>query len=334
MKPKSKTVGVLLQFFFGEFLPNQKNASTQTISSYRDTFILLLRFIKDRSGIAPEQIAIPDLDVAIILAFLDHLESERKNCVSSRNARLAAIRSFFRMVALRSPESIGHCNQILSIPTKRTDRKLVLSLSKDEMEALLAVHDTGCWSGRRDSVLLLTLYNTGARVSELMKLEQKQVTFGSTSFLRLYGKGRKERTVPLWARTSRVLRSWFAELSVFETALAFPNAQGKQLTRNGLDYILQQAVLRASSKCPSLQQKNVTPHTIRHTTATHLLQAGADVAIIALWLGHESMDTTRKYLEADLATKQKALNALSAPAISKTKKFKPSDKILDYLSGL
>jgi site-specific recombinase XerD len=191
MNSRSKNVGILLQFFFAEFLPKQKNASAQTISSYRDTFVLLLRFIRDTSGIAPEQIAIRDLSAAIVLAFLDHLESERKNSIRSRNARLAAIRSFFRMVALRSPESINDCNQVLSIPTKRADRKLVSVLTKEEIEALLAVHDTACWSGRRDIALLLTLYNSGARVSEIVKLGQKQVDFGATSFLRIHGKGRK-----------------------------------------------------------------------------------------------------------------------------------------------
>lgn len=335
MNATSKNMGAQLQFFFAEFLPKQKNVSTHTIASYRDTFVLLLRFIQVRSGKAPEQLSVIDLDVPTILAFLDHLEYDRKNCIRSRNARLAAIRSFYHMVAFRSPESISHCHQVLSIPTKRTERQLVLSLTKEEIDALLAVSDTASWSGRRERALLLTLYNSGARVSEIVKLEQKHVVFGHTSFIRLYGKGRKERTVPLWTRTSRILRSWFDELSAADTMLAFPSSQGRALTRNGLDYILQQAVSKASIDCASLREKNVTPHTIRHTTATHLLQAGVDTAVIALWLGHESIDTTRIYLEADLATKEKALNALSAPGTAKSfAKLKPTDKILAFLSGL
>jgi site-specific recombinase XerD len=203
------------------------------------------------------------------------------------------------------------------------------------MNALLAVQDLTQWSGRRDHALLLTLYNSGARVSEIAALEQSQVCFGTTTFLRLRGKGRKERTVPLWSKTARMLQSWFQELARCNNTLVFPSAQGKKLTRNGVNYILQQSVTRALVDCPSLREKKVTPHTLRHTTATHLLQAGVDTSVIALWLGHESTETTHVYLEADLATKEQALSTLAPPGTAGTiRKFKAKDKVLAFLATL
>ncbi len=209
------------------------------------------------------------------------------------------------------------------------------SLSREEIDALLAVQDLTQWNGRRDHALLLTFYNSGARVSEIVALEQAQVCFGATTFLRLYGKGRKERTVPLWPKTSRMLQSWFNELGRYGVKLAFPSAQGKKLTRNGVNYILQQSVTKASVNCPSLCKIRITPHVLRHTTATHLLQAGVDTSVIALWLGHESTETTHVYLEADLATKERALNVLAPPGSLRTiKRFKAQDKVLAFLSAL
>lgn len=333
MKRDSSLIGALLQNFFVEFLCTQKRVSPQTIASYRDTFRLLLQFVNEKHGIAPAAIRIADLDVPVILSFLDHLEQSRQNSVRSRNVRLAAIHSFFRVVALRDPASVNQSSRILAIPTKRCDRQLVKALSREEMDAVLSAPDLEQSSGRRDHALLLTLYNSGARVSEIIALEQSQVIFGTSNFLLLHGKGRKERTVPLWSKTARVLRAWFSELADCQSTLAFPNARGGMLTRNGADYILQQAVTRAAPACLSLRFKKITPHMVRHSTASHLLQSGVDISVIALWLGHESTETTNVYLEADLATKERALNKL-APAGSEIPRFKAKDEVLAFLETL
>jgi integrase/recombinase XerD len=281
-----------LQSFVVEYLCTQKRASPQTIARSRDTFRLLLEFLRDTHSIEPAAAGVADLDVPVLLAFLDHLEHMRHNSIRSRHVRLAAIRSCFRRVALRDPASVHHAARVLAMPVKRADRQVVKALSRAEMDAILAVPELGHWSGRRDHARLLTLYNRGARVSELTALEQAQCRFGTQSFLQLHGKGRKERTVPLWPTTARTLPAWFRELSGGQTRLAFPSARGRRLTRNGVDDILPQVVARAAVTCPSLRDKHVTPHTLRHTTATHLLQSGVDLAMIALWLGHESTETT------------------------------------------
>jgi site-specific recombinase XerD len=289
--------------------------------------------MRDKYKVEPAAVSIKDLEVPVILSFLDHLEQARHNSVRSRNLRLAAIRSFFRLVALRDPASVSQAAQVLAIPVKRTDRQLVKALTRAEMEALLAAPDLSQWSGRRDHALLLTLYNSGARVSEITALEQSQFCFGAQSFLHLHGKGRKERAVPLWTKTARALQAWLRELSGRQTSLAFVSARGRKLTRNGVDYILQQAVEQAVGECPSLRDKKITPHVLRHTTATHLLQSGVDISVIALWLGHESIETTHVYLEADLSTKERALNKL-APAGAEVPRFKAKDEVLAFLATL
>jgi integrase/recombinase XerD len=333
MKQNSTQIGPLLQNFFVDYLCNQKRVSPQTIASYRDTFRLLLEFIRDKHRIEPAAVSIKNLDVEVILSFLDHLEQSRHNSIRSRNLRLAAIRSFFRLVALRDPAQVSHAARVLAIPVKRTDRRLIKAITREEMEAILSAPDLSQWSGRRDHALLLTLYNSGARVSEITALEQSQFCFGAQSFLRFQGKGRKERAVPLWTKTARALQSWFRELSGRETNLAFVSARGRKLTRNGVDYILQQAVEKAVNECPSLRDKKITPHVLRHTTATHLLQSGVDISVIALWLGHESIETTHIYLEADLTTKERALNKL-APAGAEVPRFKAKDEVLAFLATL
>jgi len=333
MKQDSNQIGPLLQNFFVEYLCNQKRVSPQTIASYRDTFRLLLEFIRDKHRIEPAAVSIKNLDVEVILSFLDHLEQSRHNSIRSRNLRLAAIRSFFRLVALRDPAQVSHAARVLAIPVKRTDRRLIKAITREEMEAILSAPDLSQWSGRRDHALLLTLYNSGARVSEITALEQSQFCFGAQSFLRFQGKGRKERAVPLWTKTARALQTWFRELSGRETNLAFVSARGRKLTRNGVDYILQQAVEQAVNECPSLRDKKITPHVVRHTTATHLLQSGVDISVIALWLGHESIETTHIYLEADLTTKERALNKL-APAGAEVPRFKAKDEVLAFLAAL
>src|SRR5262244_362629 len=333
MKQDANQIGPLLQNFFVEYLCNQKRVSPQTIASYRDTFRLLLEFMRNKHGIEPAAVSIKNLDVEVILSFLDHLEQSRHNSIRSRNLRLAAIRSFFRLVALRDPAQVSHAARVLAIPVKRTDRRLIKAITREEMEAILSAPDLSQWSGRRDHALLLTLYNSGARVSEITALEQSQFCFGAQSFLRFQGKGRKERAVPLWTKTARALQTWFRELSGRETNLAFVSARGRKLTRNGVDYILQQAVEQAVNECPSLRDKKITPHVVRHTTATHLLQSGVDISVIALWLGHESIETTHIYLEADLTTKERALSKL-APAGVEVPRFKAKDEVLAFLATL
>lgn len=329
----SALLGPLVQAFFVDHLLQHKRASPQTVSAYRDTFRLLLGFLRSTRQLEPVAVRLADLDALTLLAFLDHLEQHRHNSVRSRNARLATLRSFFRFIALRSPEALDAATRVLAIPTKRTDRRLVGSLTREEMEALLAGPDRTAWAGRRDHALLLTLYNTGARVSELVALRRSEVSFALTSSLTLHGKGRKERAVPLWPQTARVLKAWFRELGETSAEFAFPNARGRPLTRHGVGYLLTQAVHRARIPCPSLGTKRVSPHVIRHTTAMHLLQSEVDPATIALWLGHESVETTHMYVEADLATKERALEKL-APLGPEARRFKADDDLLRFLTTL
>ena len=329
----SSLIAPHLQVFFADYLCQQRRLSPQTIVSCRDTFRLLLTFLRDQTGIEPSALQLADMDAPAVLSFLNYLEQERGNSIRSRNIRLSAIRSFFRLVALRDPDSIGIVTRVLAIPTKREDRKLIGYLTRTEIQALLATQDSSKWSGRRDYALLLTLYNSGARVSEITALRRQQVCFGASTFLQLTGKGRKERTVPLWPETARVLKAWFEELGDDAGQIAFPNARGKALSREGVDYLLKQAVHRAMPDCPSLATKNITPHLIRHTTALHLLQAGVDIATIALWLGHESIETTHVYLEADLTLQEQALEKLD-PIEGGWQRFQADDSLLAFLASL
>ena len=322
-----------LQAFFADYLCQQKRRSPQTILSCRDTFRLWLTFLRDHTGMEPSALRMADLDAPAVLSFLHYLEQQRGNSVRSRNIRLSAIRSFFRLVALRAPESIGIVTRVLAIPMKREDRKLIGYLTRSEMQALLAAPDHSKWSGRRDYALLLTLYNSGARVSEVTTLKRGQICFGASTFVQLLGKGRKERTVPLWPETAQVLKGWFEELGEDTGPMAFPNARGKALSREGVDYLLQQAIQRAIPACPSLATKHITPHVVRHTTAMHLLQAGVDIATLALWLGHESIETTHVYLQADLARQEQALEKLD-PLAGDWKRFHADDPLLTFLNAL
>ena len=329
----STLVGPLLQAFFTEYLVAQKRLSTETIASYRDTFRLLLRSAHRETGVEPVALTIAQLDVQRILRFLEMLEKERKNSIVSRNLRLTAIRSFFRFVALRDPASAGTATRVLAIPTKRTDTKVREYLTREEVEAILAVLDQKQWLGRRNYALLLTMYNTGARVSEMTALRQDQVSLESKGNVQLHGKGRKERQVPLWSRTTHVLRAWFAELAQIGTALAFPTRQGEPLSRFAIHLLLRKAADRAAAECSSLRKKKVSPHQLRHGTAMALLESGVDLAVIALWLGHESIETTNVYLHSNLAMKERALEKL-APAGAAFRRFKADDTVLAFLDSL
>lgn len=325
--------GSLIQYFFSEHLREHRAASPNTMDAYRDTFRLLLNYVHGQRGITPSSIQLKDLDGPMILDFLDYLEQAKGSTVCSRNARLAAIRSFFRYAILKDPECISVATRVLAIPVKRTQRKLVGYLTRPEMQAILDAPDRSTWSGRRDHALLLAFYNTGARLSEMTSLKRSQVVIGATSFVHLHGKGRKDREVPLWASTARVLRTWFQECAGIADDVAFPNARGGQLSSDGVSYILRQSVKVACPNCASLTRKRITPHLLRHTTAMHLLQSGVDISVIALWLGHESIETTHMYMEADMAIKEKALERL-IPAGGDSRRFKPDDALLAFLASL
>jgi integrase/recombinase XerD len=333
MTPRDALIAPHVQAFFAQHLAQHKRVSPQTMASYRDTFRLFLTFVKETTGKEPSTLHVADLDAPIVLQFLDYLEHQRGNAIRSRNMRLAAIRSLARFLALRAPEHLAIVTRVLAIPSKRADKKLIGYLTRAEVEALLAAPDRACWSGRRDHALLLTLYNSGARVSEVTTLQRTQVCFGTPTFLQLTGKGRKERTVPLWPQTSRMLQAWFAELGEDGGRTAFPNTRGRPLSRDGVAHLLQRAVHKAAAVCPSLRTKQITPHVLRHTTALHLLQAGVDIAVIALWLGHESLETTHVYLEIDLAHKEQALHKL-APIEGPMARFTAPDPLLAFLTSL
>ena len=323
----------LVQCFFTQYLCEHKQVSPRTVTAYRDTFRLLFAFLQERTGHPPSDLKISDLDAPEVLAFLDHLEKARENSARSRNARLSAIRSFFKYASVRDVEHLAIVNRVLAIPNKRAVRPMITFLTRSEMDTILLTMDRETWLGSRDHALLLTMYNTGARASELINLKCGQISFGSPTMVQLHGKGRKDRSVPLWPQTSRVLQQWFRVLQATEGSLAFPSIRSTVLSADGLAYLLQHAVAKAIPKCPDLAHKRVTPHVIRHTTAMHLLQAGVDIAVIALWLGHEGIETTHGYVEADLELKQRALDKLT-PTSGKVSRFKPGDSLLAFLSGL
>jgi|SRR5438445_829835 len=323
----------LLQDFFADRLIQQRSASPQTIASYRDTFRLLLQFAHRHSKIAPCDFVLTDLNAPFILAFLRHLELDRHNGARTRNIRLAALRSFLKYASLQDIRALPVIQRALAIPMKRFDRILVGFLSREEIQAILEAPDPSLWCGLRDRVLLATLYNTGARVSEVIGLRVGDVVLGTTSSIRILGKGRKERTVPLWPSTSRQIRAWLKRIDAAPQRSLFPNRSSSPMTRSNVTDRLRIATIAAAQKCPGLLKRKISPHVVRHSTAMHLLQSGVDLSVIALWLGHESPATTHTYLEADLAMKESALNHLRPPNI-KEARFKPPDRLLHFLASL
>ena len=323
----------LLQGFFCHYLIQQRQASPQTLRGYRDTFRLLLRFCEHYRGQPISELVLADLDAPLILAFLEDLETQRHNKVRSRNTRLAAIRSFLHYVALQEPSALPRIQSVLAIPMKRYDRPLVGCVSREEMEAILQAPDNQTWSGQRDRALLMTLYNTGARVSEIIAVRRIDLEIGQGQALHLHGKGRKERVVPLWKRTTRLLNAWSSRIGPEPQQPLFPNRFGQPLTRSGVTARLKQAVTTAAERFPSLKDKPISPHWVRHSTALHLLQAGVDITVIALWLGHERIETTHQYLEADLKMKERALATLQPPNIT-TSRYRPSNTLLAFLDSL
>jgi len=328
-----KSLGRLLQDFFCQRLINQLRASHQTVASYRDTFRLLLKFAEQKIGKQITKLDLSDLDVTLVLAFLDYLEVERLNNIRSRNTRLAAIRSFLHYAGLQDPSALSTIQRVFAIPMKRFDQPAMSFLSLEEVEFIIEAPDLHTWSGRRDRTLLGTMYNTGARVSEVIALKCIDVENIQCTAVHLHGKGRKERIVPVWKRTSRSLRQWLLQIDQQPHSPLFPNRTGKAMTRSGVEKQLQAAVAKAREQCPSLRDKNVSPHTLRHTTALHLLQAGVDLSVIALWLGHESIATTHAYMQANLEMKKCALDKMKEPK-SCNVRFKPSKDVLAFLDSL
>ena len=323
----------LVQEFFLERLVNQRNASSQTIAAYRDSFRLLLDFVKRRLGKTPERMTLADLGPSTILAFLDHLERERHNTIRSRNARLAAIRSFLHFVAFKEPTALPLVQRVLAIPMKRFDKPLLGFVSREEMQAILEAPDGQRWSGHRDRTMFATLYNAGARVSEITAVRVGDVMLAGTGSVHLHGKGRRDRTVPLWRTTAAQIRRWLPRINQEPDHFLFPNASGARMTRAAVAARLRLAVARAALQCPSLGKRRVSPHTFRHSTAMHMLQAGVDITLIALWLGHESPTTTHSYVEADLEMKERALKVVQPPEIRRTR-YRPPDRLLHFLQTL
>ena len=322
-----------LEAFFTERLITQRRASPRTVAAYRDTFRLLLGFAQRRISEAPSELDIDHLDAPLIGAFLDHLEHERSNSVRTRNARLAAIHSLFRYAALRHPEHAALIQRVLSIPPKRFDRALLSFLTKDEVDAILAAPDRSGWIGRRDHALLMVAIQTGLRVSELTALRCSDVTLTTAAHVRCHGKGRKQRCTPLTAQTVAVLRVWLDERNGAPSDPLFPSRRGTPLSTDAVGFLVAKYATSATQHCLSLQAKHVTPHVLRHTSAMLLREAGVDISVIALWLGHESIESTQIYLHADLALKERAL-ARTAPTGTTPGRYRPPDALLAFLDSL
>jgi site-specific recombinase XerD len=323
----------LLQGFFTERLLQQRCASPHTVAAYRNCFRLLLRFATARLGRSPSELLLADLDAALIAAFLDHLEHDRGNSPRTRNARLAAIHAFFRYVSLTEPAHALQCQRVLAIPSKRFERRLVEFLVEEEVTALLEAPDSSTWIGRRDRALLLLAVRTGLRVGEITALRRQDVILGRGAHVRCQGKGRKLRCTPLGHDVVKVLEAWLKENPTSSDHPVFPSSRGGHLSPDAVEYLVAKHIATARRRCCSLVDRRVTPHTLRHTAAMRLLQGGVDCSVIALWLGHESIETTHVYLHADLALKEKAL-ARTHPSGVKPGRYRPGDALLQFLEAL
>lgn len=323
----------LVQQFFVQRLMQQLHASPCTVASYRDTFRLLLAFTHRQLGKQPSDLLLEDLNSELILSFLSYLEVERHNTIRTRNARFAAIRSFMGYVAFQEPSALAVTQSVLAIPMKRFEHPLIGYLSREHIEAILAAPDRTTWTGQRDRVMLATLYNSGARVSELTGMLVGDLTLEPSASVRIRGKGRKERSIPLWPDTAAQLKRWLRAYPRATEQPLFPNRSGGQLTRIGMTERLKLAAKSAAEQYPELRKRRIFPHLFRHSIAMHMLQAGVDITVIALWLGHESTATTHRYIEADLAMKEKALLSLCAPSQT-TLRYKAKDDVLQFLQSL
>lgn len=326
-------VAPTLQAFFSDRLLREREASPHTVASYRDTIRLLLTFASQRAGKQPSALAFEDLDATVISGFLDHLEHDRGCGPRTRNTRLAAIRSLFRYAGLRHPEHAALIERVLAIPLKRHDHPLLCFLNEQELDALLDAPDRDCWTGRRDHTMLMLAAQTGLRASELTGLTCADVHLQTGAHVHTIGKGRRARITPLTKVTTAALRTWLAERAGSPPDPLFPTRTGNALTRDALARRLTKHTAHARAGCPSLHQKTVTPHTLRHTAAMRLLHAGIDTSVIALWLGHQQLQTTQTYIRADLSLKEQAL-VRTAPLDSKPGRYRPPDTLLRFLEQL
>jgi site-specific recombinase XerD len=321
-----------LQAFFTARLTQQRNASPHTVVAYRRSFYLLLAFIHEHSGKEPSRLDFADLSAPVVAAFLQHLETERANSIRSRNARLAAIHSFFRFAATRHPEHAEDIQRVLAIPHKRSQRMDIIHLDHREIVSLLAAPNRSTWYGRRDYALLLVIIQTGLRLTELTALKIQDVHLGGGAHVRCLGKGRKDRCTPLSQQTVAVLRNWLREHGGMPGDPLFPTRRGCSLSPDAVESLVAEHARTAARNCPSLRGKRVTPHVLRHTNAMQLLRAGVDTATIALWLGHERVQTTDIYLHADMALKEKALARLT-PLSAKVGRYRAPDALMRFLAG-
>ena len=330
----SPSFAALVQAYFAEYLTQQRALSAQTIAAYRDAFVLFLGFAESRLNKSPAAMALADITPELIMAFLDHLEHQRHNSVRSRNARLAALRSFMKFAARRDVSSLQVIECALGVPVKRFERPMIGYLSREEMLAVIGTPNE-TWLSQRDHVLLLLLYNTGARVSEITGVKVGDVVLDAgASCVHLHGKGRKQRSVPLWRATVKAMRAWLKLNPQFDALSSLlPSRNGHAMTRTNVALRLALAVTAATGAFPDLANRRVSPHVIRHTTAMHLLQAGVDISVIALWLGHESPATTHQYVEADLTMKERALARLHEPD-AKIQRYRAPDSLIDFLKTL
>lgn len=327
------SLAALVQRFFTERLMRQMEASPHTVAAYRDAFRLLLRFAAERRSRPPTALALEEIDAPLVAEFLAHLEAARGNGARSRNARLAAIRSFFRYVAMEEPAHLLHCQRVLALPAKRHPKPSVTFLEPEEVAALLVAPDPASRIGRRDRMILRLLVETGLRASELLGLARDDVATGSGAHVRCEGKGRKRRATPLRRETAQALEVWIRREGGAPDGPLFVTQRGDRLSRDGLERLVRKHAAAATPACPSLRSKRVTPHALRHTTAMTLLRHGVDQAVIALWLGHESVETTQVYLHADLRLKEQAL-ARIAGAAATPPRFRADDRLLAFLEGL
>jgi integrase/recombinase XerD len=323
----------LLESFFTQRLIAQRKASPHTINSYRYTFSLLLKFAERRLRCPASKLTLENLAAPFLAAFLDHLETTRSNGARTRNLRLAAIHSFFRYVALEAPQHAGLIQRVLSIPRKRYSRALVDFLTRREIEALLSVANRNTWIGRRDHAFLLTAVQTGLRLSELTSLRQQDISLAAGAYVRCEGKGRKERCTPLAKPTAAVLDAWIKYQGKDASCFLFPSTRGGRLSADAVQHIVHKHTRAAQKICPSLTNKNVSPHVLRHSAAMEMLQAGVDRSMISIWLGHESIETTQIYLDANLAIKHEIL-AKTDPVKSTSLPYRPGDRLLNFLSSL
>ena len=328
------TLPALIERFFTDRLMRQRQVSANTVASYRDTFRLLFTFAHKHLSKPPSSLNIEDIDARLVGAFLDDLETHRSISVRTRNLRLTAVRSFFRFVSYEEPAYSAHIQRILAIPSKRHDKRMVNFLVRAEIEALLAAPDRSSWLGRRDHALLLLAVQTGLRLSELIGLDRSSVVLGTGAHVHCVGKGRKERCTPITRGVSAAIKAWLAEPHQSGCDALFPTIHAGRLSADSVQYIVTKYASVARMQCISLKHKRVTPHTLRHSAAMELLQAGVDCSVIALWLGHESVETTQMYLHAHMALKEAALAKVTPMRSAKSIRYRPGDRLLQFLNAL